>query len=271
MGGLIVGPDLHLVCSLLEQDVLANVVTLKMLTVYFASMKLRLRQEGSGWALLALLPTSESQWDRKAYPGTSYIVFIDGNADSWKQDFLSELPPGAVVVKTGDPTMKAALRRRPGVVQTTSYRSFTLEAKAQVPSIANEVSVANAHDRAAWCFFHENGYDEDELAGYFANGAHWFGTRADGQLGSACFVYQNYGAVWEIAGVYTREDLRKRGLGKSVVAAALSHLAQRHLVPRYQVRWDNDASVALAKACGLVEFLQVDHYLLPGDAFVGAT
>jgi hypothetical protein len=271
VGGLVVDPDLHLVCSLLEQDVLANVVTLKMLTVYSASMKLRLRQEGSAWALLALLPTSESHWDRKAYPGTSHIVFIDGNADNWKQGFLTELPPGAVVVKTGDPTMKAALRRRPGVVQTTSYRSFTLETKGLMPSIANEVFVANAHDPAAWSFFHENGYDPDELAGYFANGAHWFGTRTDGQLASACFVYQNYGAVWEIAGVYTREDLRKRGLGKCVVAAALSHLAKRHLIPRYQVKWNNDASVALAKACGLVAFLQVDHYLLPPDGLAGAT
>ncbi len=81
-------------------------------------------------------------------------------------------------------------------------------------------------------------------------------------MASACFVFQNYKQIWEIAGVSTQPDFRRQGLGSIIVSGALKYLSGSGLVPRYQVRWDNHASIRLAKSCGLIEFLQLDHYIL---------
>jgi hypothetical protein len=47
-----------------------------------------------------------------------------------------------------------------------------------------------------------------------------------------------------------------------IVSAALKYLSVLGLVPRYQARSDNYASISLAQSCGLVEFLQMDHYIV---------
>ena len=257
-------PDRQLVRRLLEQDVLANVVTLKMLTSYGSSMALRLEQRETEWALLSLLPTAVSDWDRKAYPDTRYIAFVDGNSEALKLKALAAFPREPVVVKTGDPFVKKVLKGIPGALKTTSYLSFTTE---DTTSNAGSTSLS-AHveyDEAAWQFFGKNGYESDELSRYFANGACWFGVRANQGLVAACFVYENYNPVWEIAGVYTDEATRRQGLAKLVVTAALQHLRSAGLKPRYQVKWDNQASIAVARSCGLIEFLEVDHYRLKAN------
>jgi RimJ/RimL family protein N-acetyltransferase len=101
-----------------------------------------------------------------------------------------------------------------------------------------------------------------ELAQYFRNGAKWFGIEEGGRLASACFVFENYRQVWEVAGVNAHPDFRRRGLAKRVVEAALVYLVRSGLVPRYQAIWDNQPSLALAKSCGLTEFLRMEHYLV---------
>ena len=95
---------------------------------------------------------------------------------------------------------------------------------------------------------------------YFRDGARWFGAEAEGQLASACFAFQNYGDVWEIGGVYTEPRHRRKGLARRVVGSALAYLLSRRLTPRYQVKWDNLASIQLARGAGLKEFLTVNHY-----------
>ncbi len=249
-------------CRLLEEDTLRNVVTLKMLNSYGPSMDLTFFEAADRWALLSLLPTRVSEWDRKAYPDTRVIAFADGNADSLKLQALAHLPKGRIVVKTGDPLLKETLERLPDVTRTTSYRSFTSGGvRSRDPG---QVTLASESTRseAAGELFQRNGYEPDELDRYFRNGARWFGAREAGELASVCFVYQNYKAVWEIAGVYTVQDYRKRGLGKAVVEAAVRYLEGEGRTPRYQARWDNEASLALARSSGLVEFLRVDHFLV---------
>ncbi len=76
---------------------------------------------------------------------------------------------------------------------------------------------------------------------------------------TACFVFQNFGRVWEIAGVHTEPGHRRRGLGACVVGAALRHLLAAGALPRYQTSATNDASLALARSIGLVEFLRIEH------------
>ena len=60
--------DIDKVKGLLEADLLRNIATLKMINAYSKSMTFKLLEKNQKWALLSLLPTEVSAWDRKRYP-----------------------------------------------------------------------------------------------------------------------------------------------------------------------------------------------------------
>jgi RimJ/RimL family protein N-acetyltransferase len=76
-----------------------------------------------------------------------------------------------------------------------------------------------------------------------------------------CFAEQIYTGIWEIGGVYTAPEHRRKGYARQVVLAALAQLKARLLRPRYQVREDNLASCRLAESIGLVPFVVVEHFI----------
>jgi len=143
---------------------------------------------------------------------------------------------------------RLAARRRIG----KSDRGCTDEAVLKSTYRAEEV----------WSFFEKNGYSRDELAHHFSNQACWFAAYDAKQLQAACFVFRNYKDIWEIAGVYTKPEHRRKGHGKRIVTAVLSYLASQGLVLRYQAKSDNNCSIKLAEACGMKEFLVVDYFVL---------
>jgi predicted GNAT family acetyltransferase len=85
-----------------------------------------------------------------------------------------------------------------------------------------------------------------------------------GDTASVCLVYENWGPVWEVGGVVTAPEHRRKGLGARVVRTALATLGERGLTPRYQVEEHNAASTALARSVGLAPFVTITHYLTSG-------
>ena len=67
--------------------------------------------------------------------------------------------------------------------------------------------------------------------------------------------------MWQVGGVVTSAEYRRKGLGARVVRTALAELNERGLKPRYQVEERNAASVALARSVGLAPFVTITHYL----------
>jgi GNAT superfamily N-acetyltransferase len=254
-------PLLAEVCRLLEQDPLRNLVTLKMLTCYLDFMDFKVLREGDDWAVLGLLEVRASAWDRKTYPSCKYAAFVNGNDPARMVQLLNGLPKENIVVKTADDVVREWVIER-GSSKAMSLHSFTSEKRpaAEVPS--KGIAPSGALNAAARKMFRANGYADDELEQYFRTGAKWFGIECDGRLASACFVFENYKRVWEIAGVYTHPDYRRRRLAMRAVDSALVYLAQCGLLPRYQARSDNDASLNLARSAGLIEFLRMDHYVV---------
>ncbi len=57
--------------ALLRTDVLHHIVTLKMIQVHGADVTCKLVRHGGRWALLTVLPTRVSPWDRETYPSRS--------------------------------------------------------------------------------------------------------------------------------------------------------------------------------------------------------
>ncbi|MCW1968090.1 MAG: GNAT family N-acetyltransferase, partial [Anaerolineae bacterium] len=146
-----------------------------------------------------------------------------------------------------------------------SVTSFTQIGPPPAHPVENAASLRPSQtlDEACLPLFAQQGYDADEMHGYFSQGnARCVGLYQNGQPIAACFTYQNYRHIWEIGGLYTLPDARQRGYGRSVVAAALNFLCQNNLMPRYQVHEGNFASVKLAVSLQLKPALHTTHYLI---------
>ena len=253
--------DIDKVKSLLEVDLLRNIVTLKMINSYSKNLTLKLIEKHQEWALLSLLPTEVSEWDRKFYPNAKHVAFIDGNDLGCKRRLWNDMPKSGVVFKTGDLVLKEMAGRARMVSKVDSFVSFTKRMSSLSPK-DTEVMQSDRLTPEVEKLIMENGYNPEELRRHFGNGAEWFGISNDHYMVSVCFVFQNYGPVWEVAGVYTVPLFRKLGLAKRTVLAALCHLQSRGLIPRYQARWNNGPSIQLAQSIGMEEFLRFDHFLM---------
>ena len=80
--------------ELLETDLLRHIVALKTLSAYPSHVKTGLVCDERGWALLTILPTSASPFDRNEYPDSNYVVTVDGNDPVKKKALLERLPEG---------------------------------------------------------------------------------------------------------------------------------------------------------------------------------
>jgi GNAT superfamily N-acetyltransferase len=261
--------DAAAAAALLETDPLRNLVTLKMMGSFPGQMTFLAEREGDDWALLSLLPVQASAWDRTAYPAAAFVALPNGNSARLVVKALGAAPRGPIVFKTVDNEASAFLAREKGARLVASFRSFTRGPGPAGTEPGTDVASSTERDPEAWALLGRNGYDEPELLRHFARGARWFGARIDGTLASACFAFPNHGRIWEVGGVYTAPDHRRKGLARKVVLAALAFLDGAEFTPRYQVRADNAASIELAGRCDLREFLRVDHLALglaPADA-----
>ncbi len=254
--------NLNIIYPLLEQDIIRNLVTLKMLNHYYEHMSFELQKNGNDWALLSLLPAKVSEWDRKAYPDIDYIAFIDGNCIDLKIKMIDKLKSYSVVLKIDCEVFNKIIKPYMIAKKLDSFHSYTTSTGFILQKTSIQIMKSNKYNDDAWKLLSKNGYEADELSRYFENNSQWFGVNVNNQLASICFIFQNYKQIWEIGGVYTKEEYRQKGYGKAVVLAALEYILNNNLVPRYQVKWNNTNSINLAKAIGLIDFLRVDHYLL---------
>jgi len=255
-------PDLALVRDLLERDILRSIVTLKMMKSYANVMRFRLVQDGSSWALLSLLPVSAYPWDRTGYAEAKFAVFLDGDSAQAKMQLLRDLPDTNLIIKTADDVVRDWAACQPNAVKTATFVSFAAVNWHRSVAVPGQVRQSAIHEEEVWDLFRMNGYETEELEEHFKSGAQWLGSFTDGRLAAACFVFQNYENVWEIGGVNTRAEFRRKGFGKAIVETALDFLLGRGLIPRYQAKWDNTASIRLAESCGLSEYMRVDHFFL---------
>ena len=251
-----------MVQAVLEQDPLQNLVTLKMLHLHAAHLHFHFNHDEQGWALLTLLPSAHSDWDRNMYPHCTHVAFINGTSASAKVKLLRLLPKPPFVLKIADAELRAALPTLGKVSKAVTFHSFTTNPSIAPQAPDPEVQLSTAPSESALEMFRSNGYSSEELAHHFQSGAKWFGIHRNGDLASTCFIFQNHEQIWEIAGVFTDARFRRQYLAQKVVMAALHHLASNKLTPRYQCRADNPGSLHLAKSCNLVEFLQMDHYVI---------
>ena len=245
----------------LNSDVLRNLSTLKYLTIYRNYADIELIDDSGDWAVMAAFPTRILSYDTATYPKARKAVFLNGTSDKLKYDLLDMLKPDSYILRLNEDLDLSGCRDRFTVSPGHAYISFTCTTPEILPDVTRILSNGRVTQDGI-DMFGRNGYTGDDISGYFANGARWFGLTINGRLTSTCFVFQNYGNIWEIAGVHTLEKERRHGYARTVVFSALKYLLDRGLTPRYEAERDNQGSIRLAMHLGMKEFLTIKHYLL---------
>ncbi len=245
------------ILAFLKADRMKYVVHLKMLEAYAPVMTWI--SEPAGVALL--LPTTAHAYDASTYPDSDWIVFL-AVADAGTAGRLAMRLPRdqRLVFKLVDELSKRAVVEAFPVRRITSFVSYTLREGAFPPDPL--VKIAAALDPRLVPCYQSNGYSLTELEHSFSQGSLSFSLFSeDGQSPlTTCFIFKNYGPIWEIGGVYTHPAHRRQGLARRVVAAAAQELLSSGRIPRYQVKETNLASLALAEHLGMQRFVTTEHF-----------
>ncbi|SFF05992.1 Ribosomal protein S18 acetylase RimI [Paenibacillus algorifonticola] len=260
------------IVPLLERDTLTNITLLKMIEAYEAAIisKLIKGSEPTQWGLLLLLPVEAYPYDQQTYPDADFIAFVAYTEQSLLPELLKAVPAGArLVFKLQKDEYREQLAHYYELEQARAYISYTSQNELtssnaqQHKGLRNEdVVKQEALAEELLPLLCSNGYTPEELRGYFAVGAYAFVIYREDEAAAGCFIFCNYNEIWEVAGVHTRERWRGQGLARQLVAAALEHLRQGGLRPRYHVLETNAASIRLAESLGLQPFMKLTHHTM---------
>lgn len=247
--------------TFLRQNVLRNIVPLKMLTAYPAVIETHYYEAGDEAAALLLFPTSAFAYDRATYGELDLVVLLSVSTPSAAAALLPAIPPQKkLIFKLVDSEVYALLAEHFALQRVTAFLSYTSTPVAHFAAHP-AVVVADQVEERLFPLFAAQGHDPAELHRSFAGGqARTFTLYQANEPVAACFTYQNFEHVHEIGGVFTVPSERRKGHAQKVVATAVHSLLVRGCLPRYQVHEINCASIALAEQIGLTRFVTVEHW-----------
>lgn len=243
----------------LARDPLPNIVLLKQLLAYPMHVQVHEVSGPEGAAVLIVLDTAASPYDRQAYPTAAIAAFVASDHPSLTAALMARIPLGVgIVFKLSKEADLGPLEAHFTVARRTAFVSFTSGVRFEpIPG----VQISSVPSDAAFRLFETQGHDRPWLRPLLRQGRAFASVaERDGETLAACFAFENFGPVWEVGGVVTAPAHRRKGLGTRVVRTVLAELAKRGLAPRYQVEEHNTASLALARSVGLVPFLTITHY-----------
>ncbi|HLG46077.1 MAG TPA: GNAT family N-acetyltransferase [Reyranella sp.] len=247
----------------MARDPLRHVVLLKQLLAYPGHVQAYRSSSPAGSAILLALEASASAYDRQTYPEADIVAFVASDHPDLTAALLPCLPRDVgIVFKLSCEADLPPVRTKFSVVRRTAFVSFTADSAAAADA---EVRLTTRPGETAFRLFESQGHERSWVEAMLA-GDRAFACVLEraGDTASVCLVYENWGPVWEVGGVVTAPDYRRKGLGARVVRTALAELGRRGLKPRYQVEEHNVASIALARSVGLAPFLTIAHHLAAG-------
>lgn len=244
----------------LERDPLKYVVHLKMLQAYPDAVQHAWIKTTDGRGFLLWLPANAASYDHENYGDCDYVVLMASDNPPTSKALLRYMPEGNLLFKLINPWDNRILNERFELRRVTSFLSYT-SSKNSVLKPVDNVMVNETLDLKCLELYAAQGHNPDEVRALFeADQAISFTRYQEGEPIASCYAFSNYKAVWEVAGVYTIPQERRKGHARDVVAASMRVLIRRGFWPRYQAHEENVPSIALAEAMNLEHFLTVTHY-----------
>lgn len=180
-------------------------------------------------------------------------------ADGRERVTLTPTMAGALSLDTQPCTNLAQFRQRlddMGIALHGADSVFYFDAAQSLPgSDLPALRQLGQDDAAAFAEFHAAASEQDRDDAYVELD-HWsvFGAFVDERLVCAASAYPwNDGPIADL-GVLTLAPFRGRGLARAVVHAVARHARAAGYEPQYRCQQDNAASLALARAAGLILF-----------------
>jgi len=260
-----VNDTLSKIVGFLSIDPFRHLMHLKYLRLYADSMQYHYFEEEGAIGVLLRYPTRAVSWDTSYYPHTNDVLLPVASNDSatrlvahYARECVPAISP--LVIKFCEAETKAAFGDLFVLEPTKVFVSYSTDHLISATSDAN-VMVSQILDEQCAALYIKNGYSQSELAKHFEDGAISFTLYEQHEPVCTCFVFRNFGAVWEIGGVHTVEQARRKGYARQVVQKAVNTLVEAGRIPRYQTDATNTPSVQLAEAIGLSHSLRLEHYL----------
>jgi RimJ/RimL family protein N-acetyltransferase len=253
------------IVDFLNVDQFRHLVHLKYLRLYADSIQYHFFDENDPCGVLLRYPTQAVSWDASYYPHTTDVLLpVASNYAVARKvaQFAVDTVPSAspIVIKFCERETKAAFGEVFSLAPARVFLSYST--RLPIPASNDDhVMVSAKLDETCAALYLKNGYSRADLDKHFADGALSF-TRYEGhEPVCTCFVFRNLEAVWEIGGVHTVEQVRRKGYARLVVQKAVNTLLERSHLPRYQTDAANIPSIQLAESIGLRPYLRFEHYL----------
>lgn len=218
-------------------------------------------------ATMLVIDNRCNDYDRATYPTATSTVLISSDHPNLTHALVQALPDHETLMfkLSKDADRDVVARYFPLKRQRALLSFSTQHHSACSECIFDKRLVINQNPRRApFELFAAQGHGQGWLSPLLENAqAFTCMFEENGKASSACFAFQVNDNLWEIGGVYTLPQARRRKLAQSVVSAAVTELLRSNRLPRYQVEETNTASILLAESLGMTRCLTLTHYLSP--------
>ncbi|MCW1970925.1 MAG: hypothetical protein KIH69_022675, partial [Anaerolineae bacterium] len=162
--------DAHIL-NYLNQNPFQHIVLLKMRQAYPHAITQHWLDDANGQGVLMLLESRASSYDTKTYPHTRYVVLMSSSND-WAAQTLVGLVPRheSLIFKLNSERDQTAVAAHFPLRRTTSVTSFTQIGPPPAHPVEHAASLrlSQTLDEACLPLFAQQGYDADEMHGYFS-------------------------------------------------------------------------------------------------------
>jgi hypothetical protein len=214
------------------------------------------------YALLLVLPTQESSFYSQLYPWSEQVLFPVASDATLLRPLVEPYLEEKVMFAVADSSIAEAISATAPLTKLRSYISYTAD---KIKSTVNIDAVKMSQSFTSECseLFKANNYSQQELDTFASWGGKTFSIKTEeGIIASACFIFPNYGDIWEIAGVQTVASQRRKGYAKQVILKAAAYILSQNKIIRYQTEHENLVSQYLAESIGMHKFLELTHFSL---------
>jgi hypothetical protein len=249
----------------LSQNAIQNLVLLKYLRLYADTIQYNYLEDNGDTGILLAYPTSVASWDSRYYPQSEFVLMPVASSQTMaaklakytSETYFNGTP---LVIKFGQTHTRDVFSSHFELQPAKVF--LTYSTRQSINATANgDVVISDRLDDKCAMLYIENGHNQTELNKYFSNGATTFTIYDSDEPISTCFIFHNFGTIWEIGGVHTVDRARNQGKGRVVVQTAVNTLLNIGRIPRYQTDAENLPSIRLAESIGLIPYLRFEHYL----------